>query len=259
MKSRRWVYAVIDPLRRRIEKRFLDPETARFLQVRRARVIIEEKHTNNFYAVRPGGNCTVSLTFTPGALGERGGTLTVTSDGTGSPQAASLRGTGVATPPTTVDIVEYYHQEWDHYFVTGIADEIAKLDAGVFAGWARTGLKFKAYPLDEPGTQNVCRFFSTSFAPRSSHFYTPFASECAKVKTNPDWSFEGEVFALPVPDAAGNCAAGTAPVYRYYNNGQGGRADHRYTTDPALRSVMLQRGWISEGYGDLGVIMCAPL
>ena len=52
MKSRRWVYAVIDPLRRRIEKRFPDPETARFLQVRRARVIIEEKHTNNFYAVR---------------------------------------------------------------------------------------------------------------------------------------------------------------------------------------------------------------
>jgi hypothetical protein len=209
--------------------------------------------------VAPGATCTVTLAFAPSATGPRSGTLTVTSNGTGSPQATALAGLGVSSTPATVDIIEYYHAAFDHYFITGIADEIAKLDAGVFQGWARTGQKFKGYALDTPGSVNVCRFFSTSFAPKSSHFYTPFAVECAKVKTNADWSFEGEVFGIPIPDANGVCAAGTTPVYRYYNNGQGAAPNHRYTTDATLRATMLQRGWISEGYGDLGVIMCSPL
>ena len=130
----------------------------------------------------------------------------------------------------------------------------------MFVGWARTGLKFKAYPAGTAGSANVCRFFSTSFGERSSHFYTPFVTECAIVKQNVNWMLESEsVFAIPVPDLAGNCIAGTTPVYRYYNDGQGGAPNHRYTINPALRTVMLQRGWISEGYGDLGVIMCAPI
>jgi len=212
-------------------------------------------------SVAPGATCSVTLAFAPVAAGERTGTLTVVSSGTGSPQAATLRGVGsTGQPPATVDVIEYYHAAWDHYFVTAIADEIAKLDAGVFVGWARTGLKFKAYAANTAGSANVCRFFSTSFGERSSHFYTPFVTECAIVKQNVNWMLESEsVFAIPVPDLAGNCAAGTTPVYRYYNNGQGAAPNHRYTTDPALRNVMLQRGWISEGYGDLGVIMCAPL
>ena len=159
-----------------------------------------------------------------------------------------------------MDVIEYYHAAWDHYFVTAIADEITKLDAGVFVGWTRTGLKFKAYAAGAAGSANVCRFFSTSFGERSSHFYTPFVTECAIVKQNVNWMLESEaVFAIPVPDLAGTCVAGTTPVFRYYNNGQGAAPNHRYTIDPALRTVMLQRGWISEGYGDLGVIMCAPL
>jgi hypothetical protein len=211
--------------------------------------------------VNPGASCAVTIAFTPAALGDRTGTLTVISNGTGSPQAAALHGVGVAAPPATIDIIEYYHAEWDHYFVTGIPDEIAKLDAGVFAGWARTGLKFKAYAAGTAGSANVCRFFSTSFGERSSHFYTPFVTECGIVKQNPNWMLESEaVFAIPVPDLAGNCPAGTTPVYRYYNNGQGGAPNHRYTTDLSLRPGMtLVRGWIPEGYGDLGVIMCAPL
>jgi len=174
----------------------------------------------------------------------------------------SASGTGVTTPPpppATADVIEYHHAEWDHYFMTSIQDEITKLDNGVFAGWARTGYKFKAYALDTAGSANVCRFFSTSFAPRSSHFYTPFASECAAVKANPDWSFEGEVLGVPVPNLAGACPAGTVPVYRLYNNGQGAAPNHRYTTDLAVRAQMIQQGWVPEGYGDLGVIMCAPV
>jgi hypothetical protein len=48
------------------------------------------------------------------------------------------------------------------------------------------------------------------------------------------------------------------PVYRLYNNGQDGAPNHRYTTSLATRANMLNSGWISEGYGNFGVIMCSP-
>ena len=212
-------------------------------------------------SVAAGASCAFALTFAPAAQGAREATITVVSNGSGSPQTMQASGTGVVgppPPPPTVDAIEYYHAEWDHYFVTSIADEIAKLDAGVFKGWARTGLKFKTYALNAAGSASVCRFFSTSFGERSSHFYTPFAGECAIVKANRDWQFEGEVFGIPIPDAAGACPAGTVPVYRLYNDGQGASPNHRYTTDLAVRAQMIGRGWIPEGYGPLGVIMCAP-
>jgi len=163
-----------------------------------------------------------------------------------------------ADPGVKTTAVEYYHEAFDHYFVTSIADEITKLDNGTFVGWARTGESFPVYADYPANASQVCRFFSTAFDPKSSHFYTPSPSECGDVKANPDWHFEGLVFAVPVPDAAGNCAAGTAPVYRLYNDGQGAAPNHRYTTSLAVRSTMLAKGWIPEGYGDLGVVMCAP-
>jgi hypothetical protein len=43
-----------------------------------------------------GASCTISVTFTPGALGSRSATLTVTDDAGNSPQAISVSGTGVA-------------------------------------------------------------------------------------------------------------------------------------------------------------------
>ena len=70
--------------------------------------------------------------------------------------------------------------------------------------------------------------------------------------------FEGEVFFVAVPALDGTCPAGTNPVYRVYNNGQGAAPNHRYTTDLAVRNAMLAQAWIPEGYGPIGVIMCAP-
>ena len=154
--------------------------------------------------------------------------------------------------------VEYYHGGYGHYFVTASAQEIAALDAGRFPGWSRTGESFGVLELDAAGSSNVCRFWSgQAFAPRSSHFYTPFGWECAIVKGNPLWSFEGAVFALMPTDAAGACAAGTLPLYRLYNNVQSGAPNHRYTTRLTTRSEMLAQGWIAEGAGT-GVIGCAP-
>jgi len=162
---------------------------------------------------------------------------------------------------TTTAAIEYHHSAFDHYFVTAIADEIAKLDNGTFSGWTRTGLSFNVYPSAAASAESapVCRFFSTSFAPKSSHFYTPSLTECTTVKGNPDWHFEGEVFNVaPASLADGSCPAGTIAVYRLYNNGHGDAPNHRYTVDASMRAQMLAQGWIPEGYGTLGVIMCSP-
>lgn len=154
--------------------------------------------------------------------------------------------------------IEYYHAAFDHYFVTDIPDEIAKLDSGFFEGWARTGESFNGYTNAPAGSAGVCRFFSTSFGLKSSHFYTPDLGECAIVKANPNWQFEGTVFAVLTPGTDGGCPTGSQPLYRLYNNGQGAAPNHRYTTSTATRSQMLAKGWIPEGHGALGVAMCAP-
>ncbi|HKV77256.1 MAG TPA: choice-of-anchor D domain-containing protein [Candidatus Sulfotelmatobacter sp.] len=53
--------------------------------------------TNNCGVVAAGGTCTVNISFTPAATGTRTGTLTVADDAlNGSPQTASLSGTGVS-------------------------------------------------------------------------------------------------------------------------------------------------------------------
>jgi len=215
--------------------------------------------------VNAGGGCTFNITFTPAATGARSGTVTIVSSGTGSPQSIPVTGTGAAAgggggTPTTAIAVEYYHAAFDHYFITAIADEITKLDNGTFVGWARTGKQFKVYTAAGTGLSGVCRFFSTSFNPKSSHFYTADASECTVVKANADWTFEDTVFYVPTPTAAGSCPIGTMPVYRMYNNGQGAAPNHRFTIDMAVRSDMLSRPipWVPEGYG-IGVTMCSPL
>ncbi len=63
-------------------------------------------------------------------------------------------------------------------------------------------------------------------------------------------------FYIGLPDTgSGACPAGTNAVYRLWN----GRADsnHRYTTDLNIRAAMIARGYVPEGYGPLGVAMCA--
>ena len=105
-------------------------------------------------------------------------------------------GKTVDEPGEGVELVEFYHPEWDHYFLTANSDEIAKLDSGACAGWMRSGLSFFAYEAGKSDGTPVCRFFSTAFGERSSHFYTPSATECAAVSALADWSFEGSVFAM---------------------------------------------------------------
>jgi hypothetical protein len=57
--------------------------------------------TNNCgTSVAANAGCTISVTFTPTAAGSRTGTLTITDNVSGSPQALGLSGTGLAATPT---------------------------------------------------------------------------------------------------------------------------------------------------------------
>jgi Repeat of unknown function (DUF5648) len=61
---------------------------------------------------------------------------------------------------------------------------------------------------------------------------------------------------VQLPDTFRNCPLGARPLYRLYNNGQGGAPNHRYTTSLATRTSMIAQGWIPEGAGTIGVIAC---
>jgi len=167
---------------------------------------------------------------------------------------------GGPPPSATVPVIEYYDAAFDHYFITSNPDEIRKLDSEGSTGWVRTGFQFNAYAAPNGDSTPVCRFFSVAFGPKSSHFFTPFAAECATRQSDPAWILESaDAFDLAVPAADGTCALGLTPVYRWYNNGQGGAPNHRYTTEVRVRGQMLVSGWVPEGLGANGVEMCSPL
>jgi plastocyanin len=165
--------------------------------------------------------------------------------------ASSARLTAVA--------VEYYYAAWNFYFVTPSPEEIVALDGGAFGGlWKRTGQTFDVWTDATNGAVPTCRFFSAAFATKSSHFYTPYADECASLQAGTTWQFEGIAFYLQLPAADGSCAAGSIPLYRLFNNGMGGAPNHRYTTNPTIRDQMLVSGWAFEGNGTTKAFACLP-
>ena len=108
------------------------------------------------------------------------------------------------------------------------------------------------------GTSPVCRFYLPP-ASGDSHFLSASPGECAATKGRfPQFIVESDdVMRMTLPDATnGTCPAGTVPVYRLWN--QRIDSNHRYVTDTALRTAMIARGYLPEGYGDDGVAMCAP-
>ncbi|MFO1323749.1 MAG: hypothetical protein U1F15_06765 [Burkholderiales bacterium] len=170
---------------------------------------------------------------------------------------AGASGSVVAGPPSAL-AVEFYHQGFDHYFVTHHADEIAILDAGVaIKGWTRTGQSFNVYAASGTGTSPVCRF---RIPPEKgdSHFYGRGTAECDETAAKfPTFINEDPQFFHVVLPALGVCPAGSIPVYRVFS----GRADanHRYMIDRALRDQMVNdRHWIAEGDGPDLVVMCVP-
>jgi len=149
------------------------------------------------------------------------------------------------SPGASTVAVEYYNAGFGHYFVTAQADEIAGLDAGASGGaFVRTGETWTVW-TSGTGLADVCRFFTTFFAPKSSHFYTANAVECEGVKQNPVWQYEKIAFKVALRGAGGACPLGV-PLYRVYNDGKTGAPNHRYTTSLAIRAQMLAQGYLPE-------------
>jgi len=208
--------------------------------------------------VAGGANCKVTVAFKPLAAGARNGSLTISSNATGSPHAVALSGTGAGATPTAskVPVVEYFNAGFGHYFMTADTDEITGLDAGAYNfAFLRTQRSFSAWNGPTAGTVPVCRFFTTpgTFGAKSSHFYTANPVECDGLKLNPAWVYEKIAFYIAVP-TAGVCPVGTIPVYRMYNHGQTGAPNHRFTTDFLVyQDFTTTKGWDVEGIG-----FCSP-
>src|SRR5689334_6354718 len=146
----------------------------------------------------------------------------------------------IASCATAATVVEYYNPLLDHYFMTPLANEIDKLDNGVVSGWGRTGFVFEGFASANETkaviADPVCRFY---IPPQhgDSHFFSASRDECdnvlAKVANDPNYSGYIEEtaaeFYIALPDfTTGACPAGTAPVYRLWN--QRADSNHRYTT-----------------------------
>jgi hypothetical protein len=210
--------------------------------------------------VMPGQSCTMQIQVTPAASGQLNSKLTLyTNDGAYDFDLSAFASTSAnaLASTQTVDVVEYYNADLDHYFITWIAAEMANLDAGATpTKWTRTGRSFKAYGVAQSSTSQVCRFYIPP-ADGNSHFFGRSPSECAaSQQAHPDFVLEDPSYMHIVMPAAGTCPSGLQPVFRLFDN----RADtnHRYTTDAAVRDAMVAKGWIAEGDGPDHVVMCVP-
>ena len=178
--------------------------------------------------------------------------------------APTLISSASAAEPTAT-VVEFYNTSLKHYFVTADATEATAVDTGgAGPGWVRTNGRFSAFrnASDSAGLLAVCRFYGSPEIDAAtgqrrgpnSHFYTSNADECAQVKQDPGWVYEGIAFHIAATSGSG-CAAGAQPVYRSYNNGFARNdSNHRYTTDASMQSRMPSLGYTPEG-----IAMCAPL
>ena len=129
------------------------------------------------------------------------------------------------------------------------------LDQGVVVpGWQRTGFEFKSW-LPGIGFRRrgmpVLRHARASARTRTS---SPIdANECAMVRANPDWTFEGLAFKAHRRSTWRSARPTVPVVWRLYNNGMGGQANHRYLTSRSEIGDMIGRGWLLEG-----PVFCTP-
>ena len=110
------------------------------------------------------------------------------------------------------------------------------------------------------GTWSVTGSLKQSRSYHTATLLPADAGECLTVfrkYASVTWYFESDnVFQIDLPDkTSGACPAGTIPVYRLWN--QRVDSNHRYTTSAAIKTQMLAVGYLPEGYGADGVVMCA--
>src|SRR5262249_22709111 len=115
------------------------------------------------------------------------------------------------------------------------------------------------YNQPKTGSSPVCRYYIPP-ALGNSHFYGRGMIECNDTGAkNASFVLEDSQFMHVVLPAAGKCpdnSTTTKKIFRVFSNRTD--ANHRYMTDPAIRTQMVARGWLVEGDGDDAVVMCGP-
>ncbi len=155
----------------------------------------------------------------------------------------------------TVDSIEYYNARTGQYYRTDVANEITATDQNAVAsGWARTGQSYKLWrtQADAPaGAVPVAKLTSLNFA-------NPAAPQVCSLSKTGKLTQLGVVgsgcvpqtsvtYAL-MPDAGGNCATGTQPVYQASASN-----NSRMANQLSVYQDMFDRGW-----NPTGISLCVP-
>jgi len=164
--------------------------------------------------------------------------------------AALACGSAVHAVEPGATIIEFFNAPASKYFISANPADWALLDQYASAGWKRTGVTFSAYAQGQDTTaQPVCRFFAPTVA---SHFFSVNKADCDLLAATPGFVNEGIAwYATPPVNSA--CAAGTTSLFRTFNNGSNGPANHRYFTDYSF-----YQSYASKGYALEGLSMCLP-
>ena len=157
--------------------------------------------------------------------------------------------------------VEYVHARFGNYFVTSSSNEIRLLDMMPDV-WRRTGLVVpclgRRLSRSSRGLPLLQRTIVRAEVLAFLHAVPRRVRDAARGST---WTFEGERFRLRLPEGAPgtrDCPAGSARLYRLYNNGRDGAPNHRYTIDPVVLNQMIASGWTMEGDAQTRVFACIP-
>jgi serine protease len=169
-----------------------------------------------------------------------------------------------SAPAGTTAVIEYYRADLDHYVMSADVNEIYNFDTVLASIYRRTGEVFYAWTdpaLAPPGTplQSVCRF-SSPLPLINSFIFTAVDSECQfMVAHYPGiWHLDTpSAFYVLRSDGNGACAAGSLPIYRFFNNRND--ANMRHTRDLTVRREMLNKKWAPYGFGPNGVAFCSPV
>ncbi len=162
----------------------------------------------------------------------------------------------VAQTGNTVDSVEFFNSRTGEYYRTDITTEITAIDQNAVAsGWARTGQTYRLWrtQADAPaGATPVVKLTSLNFA-------TPASPQvCSLNKSGKLTPLGGATggcvpqtsvtYAL-LPDADGNCATGTQPVFQAASANN----NTRFANQLSVYQEMFDRGWAAQG-----VRLCVP-
>ena len=156
---------------------------------------------------------------------------------------------GHAAEPAAT-IVEFFNSTSNKYFISANPADWALLDQYASIGWRRTGVTFSAFTQgQDAGAKPVYRFFAPAVG---SHFFTISEADRATLSNTPGFVAEGIAWyaydQLQTLIATINpCPSGATALYRTFNNGSNGPANHRYFEDYGFYQSYAAKGYALEG------------